>query len=103
MATKKQTASAKKRSTRSTKQTTQSQELDGVFFLKLVFYLILGSLWLKATDGTSISIGIPVGLIIGLAFAFHEHFQIDKKIEFAVLLVATLVGFVAPFGLYVMF
>lgn len=81
----------------------QTQELDGVFFFKLVLYLILGSLWLKTTNSGSVELGIPIGFIVGLAFAMHEHFQIDRKIEFAVLLIATLIGFIAPFGLYIAF
>lgn len=84
-------------------QKLQSQELDGVFFLKLVFYVIIGSLWLKTgTDSGDVSVSLPVGLIIGFLFALHEHFQIDRKIEFAVLIVAAFVGFLAPYGIYLM-
>lgn len=74
---------------------------DSGYFLKLVLYLILGSLWLKVSDGQSWSIPIPVGLILGLIFASHDHFKIDRKIEYAVLLIATLIGFWAPVGLYI--
>ena len=77
-----------------------AQEYDGVFLLKIVLYLILGSLWVKLSKGASTALPIPIGLVIGLLFALHDHFQIDRKIEFAVLLVATLIGFFAPFGLY---
>lgn len=80
-----------------------SNELDGVYILKLLLYVLLGSLWLKVTNGDSISIGVPVGFIIGLAFASHEHFQIDRKIEYAALLVAMLFGYFAPYGLYINF
>ena len=82
------------------KQKTESQ--DGVFLLKLMLYVLLGSLWLKTSYGT-LSVPIPFGLIIGLLFAMHEHFQIDRKIEIAVLLVAMLIGYIAPFGLYISF
>lgn len=78
-----------------------SQEYDGVFLLKIVLYLILGSLWVKVSRGQSVTLPLPVGLIIGVTFAFHDHFQIDRKIEYAVLLVAMLIGFFAPFGLYI--
>lgn len=84
-------------------QTTQSQELDGVFFLKLMLYVLIGSLWIKTTSGSGFRIDLPVGLIIGLVFATHEHFQIDRKIELAVLIVAMLIGYVAPFGIYLAF
>lgn len=93
---------ANKKTKRALKQQ-QAQELDGVFFLKLMLYVLIGSLWLKTTYGTGIKIDVPVGLIIGLAFATHEHFQIDRKIEFAVLIVAMLIGYVAPFGIYLVF
>lgn len=75
------------------------QELDSIFLFKLVLYMILGSIWIKITKGDT-QIPIPVGLIIGIIFTAHEHFAIDRKIEYAVLLVAMLVGFWAPFGLY---
>lgn len=79
------------------------QDLDSVFFLKLVLYMILGSMWVKVTHADTLSLPLPVGLAIGLFFTSHEHFQIDRKIEYAVLLVAMLVGYFAPFGLYVSF
>jgi hypothetical protein len=76
------------------------QELDGTYFLKLVLYLIVGSFWLKITAGSA-HIPLPFGLIIGLYFAHNEKLPIDRKIEFAVLLVAMLVGYFAPFGIYI--
>lgn len=78
-------------------------ELDGVYLLKLLLYMLLGSMWLKISNGESISFGIPIGLIIGLIFTTHEHFQIDRKIEYAVLLIAMLIGYFAPYGLYINF
>jgi hypothetical protein len=86
--------------TSSKKQATSDQ--DGVFFLKLMLFLIVGSLWIKTTYG-GLRFPFPLGLCIGLVFALHEHFRIDRKIEFAVLVVAMLVGYIAPFGLYVRF
>ena len=77
------------------------QELDGVFLLKLVLYLILGSMWIKVYQNDTPGLPIPIGLLIGLFFTRHEHFQIDRKIEYAVLLVAMLVGYLAPYGLYI--
>jgi hypothetical protein len=93
-----------------TKQTKKSPSkqagttsFDGVYLLKMVLYLLLGSVWVKASNGDSVDIGIPVGLIVGLLFTLHEHFQIDRKIEYAILLVAMLFGYFAPYGLYVNF
>jgi hypothetical protein len=80
--------------------TTLKPEMDGVYFLKLVLYLILGSLWLKLSiHGTFIP--IPGGMLIGLLFVRKELYQIDRKVEYAMLLAAMLVGFYAPFGLYI--
>ncbi len=79
------------------------QELDSVYLLKLLLYVLLGSMWLKITAGNNLHIPIPIGLIIGLLFTAHEHFQIDRKIEYAVLLVAMLFGYFAPYGLYINF
>ena len=79
-----------------------AQELDGVYFLKLVMYLIIGAQWLRFTDTSGqTTFALPVGLIIGMSFALHEHFKIDRKIEFAVLLIASLIGLSAYIGINV--
>ena len=85
------------------KAATAAQSFDGVYLFKMVFYLLLGSIWLKIGNGSAISVPIPIGLIIGLLFTTHEHFQIDRKIEYAVLVVAMLFGFFASYGLYINF
>lgn len=91
---------AKRRTKR--QATSANNDFDGEFLLKLTLYVILGSLWLKVTkDGSSLNLPIPLGLIVGLFFATHEHFKIDRKIEYAVLVVAALFGFLAPFGLFI--
>ena len=97
------TNTSKTHTKRVAKSKLSTNETDSVFFLKLVLYLILGSMWIKVTHQNSLSLPVPVGLIIGLLFTAHEHFQIDRKIEYAVLLVAMLIGYFAPFGLYISF
>jgi len=87
---------AKKTTRTKQKLSTQAPEKDGVYFLKLVLFFVVGCLWVRL-----ISLGdipLPVGLFFGLFLANHEHFQIDKKIEYAVLLVATVLSFIAPIG-----
>ncbi|HSX16566.1 MAG TPA: hypothetical protein VLH86_00495 [Patescibacteria group bacterium] len=79
------------------------QEYDGVYLLKLALYVILGSMWVKISHGDSLNLPLPVGFIVGLLFSSHEHFQIDRKIEYAILMVAMLVGYFAPYGLYINF
>jgi len=77
-------------------------EPDGAYVLKLVLYVILGSLWLKVDRGGSgLSVSLPIGLVIGLIFASHEHFRIDRKVEYAALVVAALLGLIAPYGLFI--
>lgn len=83
-----------------TKQTRLAQS-DNAYFLKLVLYIILGSMWVKVSDGQTWQIPIPVGFLFGLLLASHDHFKIDRKIEYAVLLISMLVGFWAPIGIYI--
>jgi riboflavin transporter FmnP len=83
-----------------TKRKNITKELDSIYFLKLVVYLILGSLWFKVSNGETIQIGIPVGFMAGIVLATHDHIQLDRKIGYAVLLVAMLIGFWLPFGIY---
>jgi hypothetical protein len=80
---------------------TSQQEMDGTYFLKLVLYLIIGSFWLKITLGSGAHVPIPFGLLAGLLFARHERLQIDRKIEYAILLAAMLIGYFAPLGIYI--
>ena len=77
----------------------RKKESDSAYFLKLVLFLILGAQWLRFAS-ENYQIPIPAGLILGLIFAGHDHFQIDRKIEYAILLVAMFIGFWAPVGLY---
>lgn len=83
------------------KKKNQTTQLDGVYILKMVLYLLLGTQWLWFLTKTGSRIPLPLGLLIGVAFTTHERFQIDRKIEYAVLLVATLVGFVGGIGIMV--
>lgn len=76
------------------------KESDSTYFLKVVLYMILGTGWVHITT-SSHSLPIPLGLIVGLLFARHEHFQIDRKIEYTVLLVVCFVAFWLPTGIFV--
>ena len=80
------------------KSKSKNKQIDSTYFLKLVLFLILGSLWLRIDTGGHV-IPLPFGLVIGLVFASHEHFQLDRKIEYAVLLMAMFVGLWLPLGL----
>lgn len=86
------------------KKQTLPQETDSTYFLKLVLFIILGSLWLKFEEPLIIGnafqlMGVPVGLFIGLMFASHDHFQVDRKIEYAILLIMTIISLFLPVGI----
>jgi hypothetical protein len=83
------------------KNSKNTNELDGPYLLKIVLYLIIGGIWFKITTTNGSHLPIPVGLLIGILFARNEQFQVDRKIEYAVLLVAMLVGYFASYGLYI--
>jgi hypothetical protein len=80
-----------------------NSEPDSVYFLKLVLYVVLGSFWLKFASplqiGDFLLHGFPLGLVIGLIFASHDHFQVDRKIEYAILILVTIVTFFLPAGI----
>jgi hypothetical protein len=81
---------------------TAKKESDSAYFLKLVLYLILGSQWLKITKSNNVhELPIPIGLLVGIMFASHDHFRIDRKIEYALLLVASFISFWLPVGIIV--
>lgn len=79
------------------KRKTQS---DSAFVLKIILYFFLGALWLSIErDGSNVFMPIPVGFLIALIFVSHDHFAIDRKIEYAVLVISMFVSFVLPIGL----
>ncbi len=83
-----------------TKQKTSKSSFESAYFLKLTLYLILGSFWLRIGIGNW-QLPIPTGLIIGLLLARNDRFKIDRKIEYAVLLIAMFIGFWTPLGIYI--
>lgn len=80
------------------KKTPKRPELDSVYLLKLVLYLIIGAQWIRITKGST-QYPVPIGFALGLLFASHDHFQIDRKIEYAFLLLAMFIAFWLPLGL----
>lgn len=67
---------------------TVATESDNAYFLKILIYFTLGMLWVKY-DGYMV---LPLGLILGIIIAQHDHFAIDRKIEYAILVVAGILG-----------
>lgn len=76
---------------------TQS-EADSTYFLKILLFFVVGAIWINVTAWNT---ALPVGLVLGLLFASHDHFQIDRKIEYVVLLAAATISYVAPIGIVV--
>ena len=74
-------------------------EPDAVYFLKIILFFILGGVWIAFDREAGVTKTIPIGFLVGLIFASHDHFQIDRKIEYAILLAAAALSFVAPLGL----
>lgn len=79
-------------------------ESDSTYFLKLVCFTLLGTLWLKFGQpmtwfGLPVS-GIPLGLLVGLFLvAKFEKYQSDRKIWYAILLVVTIICYFVPAGI----
>lgn len=65
-------------------------ESDFAFLVKAALYLILGLTWLSV-NGHRV---VPVGVILGFAFSKVDALRIDRKIEYALLVVGALLGLV---------
>lgn len=89
----------KQKTVKITKKHASTGDKDSAYVLKLVLYLIIGSQWLRISRGSQWQVPIPYGAIVALFFAGHEHFKIDRKIEYAVIILAMFVGFWIPPGL----
>lgn len=78
-----------------------TREVDSVYFLKLVVYLVLGSFWLRIVFDSGAQIPLPLGLIAGVMLLRRERLQLDKKIGYAILLMAAFISFWLPLGLHI--
>lgn len=78
---------------------TKNQQLDTTYILKITMYLVLGSQWLYVVYDPSAQLPVPFGALVALMFARHEHFQIDRKIEYAIILLSMFVAFWLPMGI----
>lgn len=65
-------------------------EADSAYFLKILLYFIVGMIWVYR----GISPLFPVGLVMGVLFARHEHFQIDRKMEYIILILSAFLGLI---------
>lgn len=85
------------------KKKSQSVEADSAYFLKLVLYILLGATWIKfsipLTLGSFQLNGAPIGMLFGIVLAAHDHFAIDRKIEYAILIVMMVLTYFLPAGI----
>jgi hypothetical protein len=77
---------------------TPARETDNAYFLKLLIYFVLGTIWVKVNG----YVVFPIGLLMGVLIAQHDHFAIDRKVEYAVLIVAGVLG-LTGWGVYLAF
>lgn len=91
----------KKKQTKSKKS--QAVETDSAYFLKLVLYMLLGATWIKFAVPLSFGAfqlnGAPIGMLFGVVLAAHDHFAIDRKIEYALLIIMMVLTYFLPAGI----
>ena len=84
------------------KRKKQPVEADSTYFLKLVLYMFLGATWIKFATPLNIGSlhlnGAPIGMLFGILLASRDQFSIDRKIEYAILLIMTILTFFLPVG-----
>ncbi len=94
-----------KKSQKTKKQTEEVEESNGFYFLKVMLFIVLGSFWIRFASpielGSLSFSAFPVGLIIGLLLATHDKLQIDRKIEYVILIVFAVISFFWPTGIIV--
>lgn len=74
-----------------------AKEADSVYFLKILVFFVLGSIWVKY-HGVVV---FPAGLVLGLALTAHDHFAIDRKVEYAVLVMSALVSLATGYSVFI--
>lgn len=81
-------------------------ETDGMYFLKLVVFLLLATLWLKFESpvewlGVPIN-ALPLGIVLGLVLVhLVEKYQFNRKIWYAVLLTVGIISYFVPAGIII--
>lgn len=80
-------------------------ETDSKYLLKIVLYILLGMVWLRLSIPFSV-LGIPIaalpiGLLIGLLLIRHDKFAIDRKIEYPLIIMATIISYFFVAGIVI--
>lgn len=81
-------------------------EKDGIFFGKLVLFVILGAVWLKFDNpisvGNVIISALPIGLIVALILVLIiEKYQFNRKIWYVTLILMAILTSFTPVGIIV--
>jgi len=83
----------------------QTKEADSAYFLKIVLYILLGATWIKFSVPLNLGLfqlnGAPLGLLFGVVLASHDHFAIDRKIEYALLIMMMIITYFLPAGIVI--
>ena len=84
----------------------KNPEADGVFILKLVVVVLLGSFWIKMNlpflfNGVPVA-GLPVGLLIGLVLIhFIEKRPYNRRTFYAVIVMVGIISYFLPSGIVI--
>lgn len=73
---------------------------DTIYVIKLIVVMILGFIWLKISNNFSWQVPLPIGAVLGIVYIRKQRLKTDRKMLYGVLLLAMLVGFWAPLGLF---
>lgn len=73
-----------------------SLETDGAYLLKVLLYLVVGLIWVQY-ERQSV---FPLGLVVGFLFTRHEHFKLDRRMEYVILIFASIIALLGA-GLFI--
>lgn len=78
-------------------------EKDGVFILKLLLSVIIGSFWLRLSKaGDSVVFAVPAGVLLGILIVSRlENRSENRKIFYAVILICGVLSYFLPIGIVV--
>ncbi|MCL2444808.1 hypothetical protein FWD07_01640 [Candidatus Saccharibacteria bacterium] len=82
----------------------KNPESDGVFLLKLVLVVLMGSFWVRFGEGMIVGEvevwAVPVGLLLGLVLIhLLEKRRENRRTFFAVIVVVGILSFFLPAGI----
>ena len=87
-----------------TKKQKPASEPDSVFFLKILILLIISTMWLRLSSNgefSGVELNLPLGSAAAIFLVQFDHFTIDRKIEYVVVLLSSFISFFLPIGLII--